>query len=188
MKRMSTLLVAALLCLGLVACNQQQAPVNKIGIVDEAAAFKDNKVAQGAMDYLKEVGTPLQTKAEAAYKAMQENQTEDTVAAYKLAMGELQSVMGAEQQRVVGLVEAEFSKALEAYRAEKGLDVILSKQSVIAASDAIDITNDIVVAMDGMTVDFSKPEAPAAPEKVQTEEAAPEAPKAEESAAEKTAE
>ena len=169
MKRMITLTLAAILCLGLVACNQQEASV-KIGIVDEAAAFKDNKVAQQAMEYLKEVGTPLQTKAEAAYKAMQENQTEETVAAYKLAMGELQTTMGGEQQRVVAMVENEFSKALEAYRAEKGLTVILSKQSVIAASDAVDITGDIVTAMEAITVDFTKPEAPAAPEVVKTEE------------------
>ncbi|WP_319541642.1 OmpH family outer membrane protein [uncultured Pseudodesulfovibrio sp.] len=185
MKRMITLLLAATLCLGLVACNQQQAPV-KIGVVDEAAAFKDNKVAQEAMAYLKEVGTPLQTKAEAAYKAMQENQTEETVAAYKLAMGELQNTMGTEQQRVVGLVENEFTNALEAYRAEKGLEVILSKQSVIASSDTVDITNDIVTAMNGVTVDFTKPEAPAAPEAVKAEEPAQEEPKAEEAATEET--
>lgn len=179
MKRMITLLLAATLCLGLMACNQQEASV-KIGVVDEAAAFKDNKVAQSAMEYLKEVGTPLQTKAETAYKAMQENQTEETVAAYKLAMGELQNTMGTEQQRVVGLVEKEFSNALEAYRAEKGLEVILSKQSVIASSDTVDITSDIVAAMDGVTVDFTKPEAPAAPEEAKAETAAPEETKAEE--------
>jgi len=179
MKRTITLLLAAILCLGLVACNQQEASV-KIGIVDEAAAFKDNKIAQKAMEYLKEVGTPLQTKAEAAYKAMQENQTEETVAAYKLTMGELQTTMGAEQQRVVAMVEKEFSKALEAYRAEKGLTVILSKQSVIAASDTVDITSDIVGAMDTVTVDFTKPEAPAAPEQVKAEEAKPQEAQAEE--------
>ncbi|MCJ2165709.1 MULTISPECIES: OmpH family outer membrane protein [unclassified Pseudodesulfovibrio] len=167
MKRIFPLLCIAVLTLALTACNQE--PSVKIGIVDEAAAFKDNKVATEAMAYLQELGKPLQAKAESAYKAMQENQTEETVAAYKLAMGELQSTMNAEQQRVVAMVDAKFSEVLATYREEKGLTLILSKQSVISASEAVDITSDIVVAMNALSLDFTKPAA------VQAEEVKPEA-------------
>ncbi|BCS88716.1 OmpH family outer membrane protein [Pseudodesulfovibrio sediminis] len=171
MKRIIPLLTALALCLVLIAgCNQQE-PGVKIGIVDEAAAFKDNQVAKKAMDYLKEVGTPLQTKAEAAYKAMQANQTEETVAAYKAAMGELQNTMNQEQQRVVALVEAKFNDVLNTYRSEKGLTVILSKQSVISMSDAVDITADIVAAMDAVDLEIT-PAAPAE-EAVETPAEAP---------------
>ncbi|EGB15046.1 outer membrane chaperone Skp (OmpH) [Pseudodesulfovibrio mercurii] len=160
MKRILPLLFVALLALGLSACNQE--PSAKIGIVDEAAAFKDNKLATEAMAHLQEMGKPLQEKAEAAYKAMQANQTEETVAAYKLAMGELQNTMTAEQQRIVGMVDAKFNEVLETYRKEKGLTAILSKQAVIASDDAVDITKDIVAAMNKVTMDFSLPEAPKA--------------------------
>ncbi len=163
MKKLIILFAAATLALAMVAgCNQQEASV-KIGIVDEAAAFKDNKVAKDAMAYLQELGAPMQAEAEAAYKAMQENQNEETVAAYKLAMGKLQNTMNAEQQRIVAPVDAKFNEALDNYRAEKGLTVILSRQAVISASDAVDVTAEVVAAMDGVTVDFAKPaeEAPA---------------------------
>jgi outer membrane protein len=170
MKRILPLLFVALLALGLSACNQEQ-PI-KIGVVDEAAAFKENKLATEAMAHLQEMGKPLQQKAEAAYKAMQANQTEETVAAYKLAMGELQNTMNAEQQRIVALVDAKFNEILENYRKEKGLALILSKQAVIASSDAVDITKDIEAAMNNVTMDFSVPEAPKA-EAPAAEKAAP---------------
>ncbi|MBG0791518.1 MAG: OmpH family outer membrane protein [Desulfovibrionaceae bacterium] len=171
MKKTITLLAAAALVLALLAgCDRQEGAV-KIGVVDEAAAFKDNKVAKDAMAYLQEMGAPLQAEAEAAYKAMQENQTEETVAAYKLAMGKLQNVMNGEQQRIVALVDAKFNEVLEKYRAEKGLTMILSRQAVISASDAVDVTADIVAAMDGVNLDFNPPAEMAKPEsKAETEQ------------------
>ena len=193
MKRIITLLCAALLGLMLLAGCEPQAGV-KIGVVDEAAAFKDNKAAAAAMNYLQELGAPLQKKAEAAYKAMQEEQTEETVAAYKTAMGDLQNVMNGEQQRVVALIDAKFNQVLDTYRKDKGLTLILSKQSVIASADTVDITADIVNAMNQVELDLTPPAAPeAAPEAVTpaeseaapeaapeaTTDAAPEAPKAE---------
>ncbi|MGE4422631.1 MAG: OmpH family outer membrane protein [Pseudodesulfovibrio sp.] len=175
MKRILPLLFVAILALGLSACNQE--PSVKIGVVDEAAAFKENKLATEAMAHLQEMGKPLQQKAEAAYKAMQANQTEETVAAYKLAMGELQNTMNAEQQRIVALVDAKFNEILENYRKEKGLSLILSKQAVIASSEAVDITKDIEAAMNAVTMDFTLPEAPKA-EAPAAEQAAPAAEKA----------
>jgi len=181
MKKSLILLAAAALALMLAAgCDRQDSSV-KIGVVDEAAAFKDNKVAKDAMAYLQELGGPMQAEAEAAYKAMQENQTEETVAAYKLAMGKLQNTMNGEQQRIVAMVDAKFNEVLEKYRAEKGLALILSKQAVISASDTIDITADIVAAMDGVVLDFTPPAAAAAPEQGEAapEKAEPEAAKPE---------
>ncbi len=175
MKKTFILLAAAALALLLAAgCDRQEASV-KIGIVDEAAAFKDNKMAKDAMAYLQELGAPMQAEAEAAYKAMQDDQNEDTVAAYKLAMGKLQNTMNGEQQRIVALVDAKFNEVLEAYRAEKGLTVILSKQAVISASNAVDITDDIVAALDKVSIDFTPPAEPEKAEAPAEVEAKPEA-------------
>ncbi len=163
MKRITILLSAALLGLMLLAgCNQPAAGVT-IGVVDEAAAFKDNKAAGAAMAYLQELGAPMQAKAETAYKAMQAEQTEENVAAYKQAMGELQNVMNGEQQRIVAMIDAKFNEVLDTYRQEKGLTLILSKESVVSSADTVDITADIVAAMDAVELDLAAPVAAAAP-------------------------
>lgn len=162
MKRTFALLGAALLTFALLTgCNQQSSGGVTIGVVDEAAAFKDNKAAASAMKYLQDLGAPLQKKAEAAYKTMQAEQSDENVAAYKKAMGELQMVMNGEQQRVVALIDAKFNEVLENYRKEKGLTLILSKQSVIASADTVDVTADIVAAMDKVELALTPPAAPA---------------------------
>lgn len=180
MKRTIALLSAALLGLTLlIGCNQQASQVS-IGVVDDAALFQDNKVTAGAMAYLQELGAPLQKKAEEAYKAMQADQNEQTVATYKQAMGELQGVMQAEQQRVIALIDTKFNEIIENYRKEKGLTLIVKKESVFAADESADITADILAAMEKVAIDYSAPkaEAPAAAE-AETP-AAPEAPATEE--------
>ncbi|MDC0336179.1 OmpH family outer membrane protein [Pseudodesulfovibrio sp.] len=156
MKRMTFILSAALLGFMLLAGCNQQAGIT-VGVVDEAAAFKDNKAAASAMTYLQELGAPLQKKAEEAYKTMQAEQTEENVAAYKAAMGELQNVMNGEQQRVVALIDAKFNEVLDTYRQEKGLTLILSKESVISSANTVDITADIVAAMDAIELDLTAP-------------------------------
>ena len=158
MKRIITMLCITLLGLMLLVGCTEPAGV-KIGVVDEDVAFKDNKAAAAAMAYLQGVGAPLQEKAENAYKAMQAEQTEDNVAAYKLAMGELQNIMNGEQQRVVALIDQKFNETLDAYRVEKGLTLILSTESVISFDDTADITSDIVAAMDNIELDFKGPDA-----------------------------
>jgi outer membrane protein len=176
MKRIVILSCIALMSLMLLTGCNQQAEV-KIGVVDEAAAFKDNKAAASAMAYLQELGAPLQKKAEEAYKAMQAEQTEENVSAYKAAMGELQNVMNGEQQRIVALIDQKFNETLDAYRTEKGLVLILSKESVISSADTIDITSDIVAAMNDITLDFKvADQKEAAPEVSTTEAPATETP------------
>lgn len=170
MKRITTLLTATLLGLLLLAgCNQQ--PGITVGVVDEAAAFQKNQAAAKAMEYLQNLGGPLQQKAEAAYKTMQEDQNEENVAAYKAAMAELQQVMNGEQQRIVALIDAKFNEILENYRKEKGLTMILSKESVISFDNTVEITDDIVAAMDALELDFKAPAAePAAEPTTETNE------------------
>lgn len=159
MKRTMTLLGAAMLALLLLTgCNQEpQKPAVTIGVVDEAAAFQSNQAAAKAMQYLQDLGAPMQKKAEDAYKKMQEEQNEENVAAYKAAMAELQQVMNGEQQRIVALIDGKFREVLDNYRKEKGLLMILSKESVVSSDDTVDITADIVAAMDALELDLTPP-------------------------------
>ena len=63
--------------------------------------------------------------------------------------------MGAEQQRVVGLFNEQFTEILEQYRADKGIQVILPKEAVAAVAPSVDITDEIVAALDEADIDFT---------------------------------
>ncbi|KAB1441682.1 OmpH family outer membrane protein [Pseudodesulfovibrio senegalensis] len=174
MKRILISLSSVLACLMILAACNQQGP--SVGVLDEAQAFRDNPAAAAAMEFLKQKSEPLQKEAETAYKAMQENKNDDTEAAYREAMGKLQSVMGAEQQRVVGLLNAEFERVIQDYRKSKGLALIVARKSVLDADDAIDITKDIVAEMGKVKIDFAaKAEVKETPAPEKAEEKAPEA-------------
>ncbi len=190
MKRILALFcMTALGLMLLTGCNQQQGASLTIGVVDEAVAFQKNQAAAKAMAYLQKLGAPLQAEAEKAYKAMQEDQNEETVAAYKKAMGNLQNVMNGEQQRIVALIDAKFNEVLDTYRKEKGLTLILGKESVISSAETVDITDDIVEAMNKLELDLSKPATPEAeaPETKAPEEKTPETKASAEKASEEKA-
>lgn len=154
MKRIVPALCAIALLVSLAACNQQ-APAQKIGVVDETVAFQKNSATTEAMAYLQKKGEALQAEAREAYEAVQQEETEENVAAYKQAMGKLQQTMGAEQKRIFGLLNEEFVKVLDDYRQEKGLDVIIPKQSTLSFGAALDVTDEVVERMDKIQIDFS---------------------------------
>ncbi|WP_243544914.1 OmpH family outer membrane protein [Pseudodesulfovibrio tunisiensis] len=174
MKRHVAACLAALLCLSLLAGCNQPSESTKVAVIDETAAFQKNKASMSAMEHLQKIGAPLQQEAEAAYKAMQDNQNEDTVKAYKEAMSRFQTALNAEQQRVITLLSQEFDRVLEKYRAEKGYALILSKQAVPSFDKTVDITDEIVAEMDKLNIDLTMPEAPKAAATENAEQAQPE--------------
>ncbi len=153
MKRTIISLCLTMTCLMVLAACNQQAP--SIGVLDEAAAFRDNQAAKAAMEFLKQKSAPLQAEAEKAYKAMQAEENEKTSAAYREAMGKLQSVMSAEQQRVVAMLSEKFNKVIDDYRASKGLTLVVDKKSVLSMDDSVEVTQDIIDAMDKLELDFA---------------------------------
>ncbi|WP_018125876.1 OmpH family outer membrane protein [Desulfovibrio oxyclinae] len=161
MKRFASALCALVLLLGLTACNQQQkADSLKIGVVDETVAFQSNSATSEAMAYLQKKGEGLQAEAREAYEAMQADENQETTARYKQAMGKLQQSMGKEQQRIFGKLNDAFVKELEAYRQEKGLDIILPKQSALSMSPELDVTEEVTERMNKVQIDFdAMPEA-----------------------------
>lgn len=153
MKRIFISLCITVGCLLVLAACNQQAP--SIGVIDEAVAFRDNKAAEAAMEHLKQKSAPLQEAAEKAYKAMQAEENEETSGAYREAMGKLQSVMGAEQQRIVSLLNEEFNKVIDDYRKTNGLAVVVAKKSVLSMDESVDITQGVIAEMNKVSIDFN---------------------------------
>lgn len=156
MKRILPALCALTLLLALTACNQQGSADNKIGVVDETVAFQKNDATNKAMAFLQKKGEAMQAEARKAYEAMQKDNNEETVAAYKEAMGKLQQAMGMEQQRIFGLLNDAFTKVIDEYRTEKGFSIILPKQSTLSMDDSVDVTEEVTERMNKIDIDFTK--------------------------------
>jgi outer membrane protein len=191
MKKLCALLLLALAASVLAGCNNN----NKIAVVDGAKVFRESKPGQEAMAYLRNKSTELQAEAKAAQEKVQAKQTQENAAAFQEAVTKYQTTMGAEQQRVVGLLQDQFNKILEKYRKDNKVDVILAKDVALSYDEASDITNKVIEEVNKATIDLNakpeaKPEAAAGAPKVEAPAApaapaavAPAAPKAEKPAA-----
>jgi len=172
MKKLSALLLLAALALVLAACNNS----NKIAVVDGAKVFRESKPGQEAMTYLRTKSADLQAEAKAAQDKVQAKQTQENAAAFQEAVTKYQTTMGAEQQRVVGLLQEQFNKILEKYRKDNKVDVILAKDVVLSYEETSDITNKIIEEINKASIDLKA--APAAAPTADAVSAPADAPKA----------
>lgn len=174
MKKLCAFLLLAALVSVLAACGNNN---SKIAVVDGAKVFRESKPGQEAMAYLRTKSTELQAEAKAAQEKVQAKQTQENAAAFQEAVTKYQTTMGAEQQRVVGLLQEQFNKILEKYRKDNKVDVILAKDVVLSFDEAADITNKIIEEINKTSIDLNaKPTAPA--DKAEAKPAAPGAPAA----------
>lgn len=173
MKKLCALLLLAVVASVLVGCNDTS---NKIAVVDGAKVFRESKPGQEAMAYLRDKSTELQAEAKAAQDKVQAKQTQENAAAFQEAVTKYQTTMGAEQQRVVGLLQDQFNKILEKYRKDNKVDVILAKDVVLSYEETADITNKIIEEINKASIDLKAQPAPAAA--APADAAKPDAPKA----------
>ncbi len=142
----------------LAACNNTP----KIAVVDGAKVFRESKPGQDAMAYLRTKSNDLQAEAKTAQEKVQAKQSQENAAAFQEAVTKYQTTMGAEQQRVVGLLQENFNKLLEKYRKDNKVDVVIAKDVVLSSDEATDITNKIIEEFNKTTIDLNAKAAPAA--------------------------
>lgn len=175
MKKLLSFLLLAALAATLAGCNNTP----KIAVVDGAKVFRESKPGQDAMTYLRDKNNELQAEAKAAQDKVQAKQTQENAAAFQEAVTKYQSTMGAEQQRVVGLLQEQFNKILEKYRKDNKVDVIIAKDVALSYDEANDITNKVIEEINKTTLDLkAKPAVAATPDAAAPAAPAAEAPKA----------
>lgn len=175
MKKLLAFLLLAALAATLAGCNN--AP--KIAVVDGAKVFRESKPGQDAMAYLRDKNNELQATAKAAQEKVQAKQTQENAAAFQEAVTKYQATMGAEQQRVVGLLQEQFNKILEKYRKDNKLDVVIAKDVALSYDEANDITNKVIEEINKVTLDLNAKPAAAGAEAKPADAPKADAPKAE---------
>jgi outer membrane protein len=157
MKQHAMKIIVSLFVLLLAAGCNSPAPSSQVAVVDAAKIFKESQIAKDAMKHLEALGKSLQAEAETAQKALEKEKNAENTKRFQQALNKYQSTMGAEQQRIVGLMDKAFQQALEDFRKEKNIAVILPKEAALSFDkESMDVTGELMKKLDGMKIDLSK--------------------------------
>lgn len=176
----------------LLACQQtDNAAQPKLAVVDMARIMRDSEPGKAGVKFLEGLQAEMQGKLNEIQARLEKDPKDEA------AQKELQSVymasqqrMQAEQQNVVNVLYDAVQRTVNAYREQKGYDVILSTEGAASFNPKVDVTTALIEEVNKQKLDF-KPvaagaaipesgEAPAAtqdrpaePEKAQTQDPAP---------------
>lgn len=158
MKKSIVLMAVLGIVLLAAACNRQPAPSQDmdtvIAVVDSNRVMLESDPGQSAMDYLRGLSMELQGELQGMQGAMDQNQTEEAAQLLQEKFAASQERMGAEQNRIIAILNNAYEQLLEDYRDEHGISVILSQESAISYSESADITEDIIAAMNELDIDL----------------------------------
>lgn len=187
-KNIMCLLTVLSLAVLLSGCNQPKQSV--VGVVDTSRVYQESEAGKAGVKYLESLQAKMQNDLSTMQEKLQKNPTEETTKEFQTLYSSFQQQLSTEQQRIILKLNDSLQAVLDAYRTEKGLEVIVGTESVLSVSPEADVTNDIIVEMNKRSIAFEKPvtpetpavEAPAvaepATEKAVSNEAATEAPAA----------
>lgn len=175
--RKNILAVLSVLSLSLLvtACNEvKQEKVEQkqaIGVIDTARVYADSKLGIAGADYLEKMQTTMQDELVALQKGMQENPSEALIAEFQAKYAGFQERINLEQEQVVTKLNDALQKAMDTYREDNGLEVIIASEAVTSMSAKADVTGGIINLLDGMKVEFTPIKMPAPELKAPVEEA-----------------
>ncbi|MDR1241916.1 MAG: OmpH family outer membrane protein [Deltaproteobacteria bacterium] len=144
----------ALLLLGtLAACDQNR---RNVAVIDAEQIYQKSKVAAEGMKHLEtltgQVQNALMQMQEQLKAAPEDKELEQRLQTEIFA---LQGNLDKAQREVAERVNKRFDDAVEAYRKQQNLELVLPRQLVMAVRPEADITQKIIELMDAESADFS---------------------------------
>ena len=159
---LSVMLLAGVLLTG---CIQSEPAAPTVGVVDTARVFRDSDAGKGGVKFLEGLHEKMQGELNAIQDTLQKNPN-DMAAQAKLqeTYMSLQQRMGAEQQNVITLLNDAAQRAMDTYRTQKKLLIVLGSEAALSFDKAVDITAEVIAEMNKQKLEFKalQPEAPAA--------------------------
>lgn len=167
------LLVAAALVFVAAGC-QNQAPETgmELRVVNHEEVFRQSEAGKESMTYLQGMNEKMMAELTEMQKG-QENATEEEQAAAQTrmqgAMNQYRMQLQGEQERIIQALNQAFTKAIEQYRAENDVDMVLSVENVLAYDPEMDVTDEVIATMNAMEIDIEPAEQPQAEPEAETE-------------------
>ena len=170
----SVVMVAGLMLTG---CIPTEPAAPTVGVVDTARVFRDSDAGKAGVKFLEGLNEQMMGELNSIQDVVQKNPN-DQAAQQKLQetyVG-LQQRMGAEQQNVITLLNDAVQRAMDTFRGQKKLLVILGSESALSYDKSVDVTTEVIAELNKQKVEFKATQPEAAKPAV---EAAPAAPAAE---------
>lgn len=146
------LAVAAVAVLGLAACNQTSSP--KVAVIDPAEVFQTCAAGVEGGEYLRAQGENMQAELTSLQESLQKDGGEEAASDFQARLQEMRTQMGEEQNRIAGILNEAFTKAMDDYRAQNNVSVLLNKENVLSYNEADDATQAIIKLMDAADIDL----------------------------------
>lgn len=127
----------------------------RIGVADVARLMKESVPGKAGISYLEEQQKKYQKELDVIQDRLEKDPSDEA------SMKELQQLYSVSQQRiqaegqnVASLIFDTVQKVLDNYRNDKGLDVILSQDTIASFAPAIDVTKEVMAILDKQKIDF----------------------------------
>ncbi len=140
----------------LLACQQtENAAQPRLAVVDMARIMRDSEPGKAGVKFLEGLQAEMQGKLNEIQGRLEKDPKDED------AQKELQSVyiasqqrMQAEQQNVVNLLYDAVQRTVNAYREQKGYDVILNTEGAASFNPKVDVTTALIAEVNKQKLDF----------------------------------
>ena len=151
MRTFSTLVLALVLAFATAGCT-----ANKVGVVNPARLFQDSASGKAGFEHLKQLEAAMQQQLVTAQGVLEKAPGDEALrTSYQQVFVGYQQLVNTEQQKVVEGLNAQIQEALESYRKQKGLAVILNSESALVYAPTADVTQEILSRLDAAPLSFS---------------------------------
>lgn len=139
----------------LTGCNQAESAAPGVAVVDTARVFRDSEVGKAGVKFLEGMHDKMQVDLNSIQEALQKNPT-DQAAQQKLqeTYMDFQQRMGAEQQNVITLINDAAQRAMDSYRTQNKLQIIVGSESALSYDKAVDVTAGVIAELNKQKVEF----------------------------------
>ncbi len=153
----------ALMAFLLPACQEQQTAMPKIGVVDGEKLMRDSIPGQEAMKFIEAQQNGMQEKLAALQEKMEKNPADEAVQqefqkVYSTSIQKLQ----AEAQNAANQVQDVIKASLNAYREQKGYDMLIYSEIMASYGQTADVTAGVMEVINKQKVEFKPIQLPQA--------------------------
>ncbi|GAB7079802.1 OmpH family outer membrane protein [Megalodesulfovibrio paquesii] len=133
-----------------------KAAAMSLAVVDENRLYEESTLGMAAQKIMTEANEKLQAELRAFQEAKKDNATDADADEFRKAAQAYQGIMRSAQTALFEQLHAKVVEAIATYRQQKGLELILSKENVLAYGTQADVTEEVLALVNALPVDDLK--------------------------------